>query len=322
MAIVEFSAPGKTFILGEYLAVKGGPSLVLTTEPRFRLRVSPSPASELIHIHELSPAGLWFQKKKESFAGWRIEFLDPHKGVGGLGASSAQFALLYVSELFLREGHLDFQKLQWPQILSDYRSVAWNGQGEAPSGADVVAQLCGGFTHYDGFAQKARVLKWPFADAGLVLLHTGRKLATHEYLQAKLEVPEREWRKILLKAEQALEEAQLDLFTEAFQEYGAGLHAQGWVAQSTQEILAQLALAPHNDFEILASKGCGAMGVDIVALLYRSTPNTTAGSAPTPAQVAEKIESWLLTQSQLEGVRVVGHTCAISAGLRIEEIAI
>ena len=37
--VALLSAPGKTFLVGEYVALAGGPSIVLATEPRFELRV-------------------------------------------------------------------------------------------------------------------------------------------------------------------------------------------------------------------------------------------------------------------------------------------
>ena len=39
MNIIEISCPAKTFILGEYAVLDGGPALVLNTAPRFVCRI-------------------------------------------------------------------------------------------------------------------------------------------------------------------------------------------------------------------------------------------------------------------------------------------
>lgn len=35
---IALSAPSKTFLVGEYAVLRGGPALLLNTSPRFRLR--------------------------------------------------------------------------------------------------------------------------------------------------------------------------------------------------------------------------------------------------------------------------------------------
>jgi mevalonate kinase len=38
---VALSVPGKTFLVGEYVALDGGPSIVLATRPCFEMKISP-----------------------------------------------------------------------------------------------------------------------------------------------------------------------------------------------------------------------------------------------------------------------------------------
>ncbi len=45
---VEFSVPCKTFILGEYAVLKGGPGILVGTEPRFILQAKYSDTPEEI----------------------------------------------------------------------------------------------------------------------------------------------------------------------------------------------------------------------------------------------------------------------------------
>ena len=92
------SVPGKTFLLGEYVALDGGPSLLLSTEPRFELRVRARSRDVALPFHAQSPAGRFFERHADDLAAWEFEFRDPSGGRGGLGASSAQFALMYAFE--------------------------------------------------------------------------------------------------------------------------------------------------------------------------------------------------------------------------------
>jgi len=117
------SVPGKTFLVGEYLALSGGPSLLVATEPRFVLRVKAvAPRGRAAHpFAAASPAGRYLSRvirDSEMF-----EFQDPHQGAGGLGASSAQFALLYAWQ-----NNIDVPPTSdtlWSELLRDYRLSAW-----------------------------------------------------------------------------------------------------------------------------------------------------------------------------------------------------
>ena len=79
----------------------------------------------------------------------------------------------YVTETYLDDS----------ELLSKYVSLAWNGQGSPPSGADLIAQRHGGLCFYHKAARKLEVLAWPFSDLSFGLIHTGNKLATHAHLQ-------------------------------------------------------------------------------------------------------------------------------------------
>jgi mevalonate kinase len=87
--------PSKTFLAGEYLALCGGPSLVLNTPPVFELYCQVTDDTRLEGIHPESPAGRFWADHQSSFANLTLQFMDPHQGRGGFGASTAQFAMLY-----------------------------------------------------------------------------------------------------------------------------------------------------------------------------------------------------------------------------------
>ncbi|MDX9731027.1 MAG: hypothetical protein RBT63_04590 [Bdellovibrionales bacterium] len=97
----RLSIPGKTFLVGEYLALVGGPSIVLNTSPCFEFEWELEKATDEgmrgIHhpFHINSPAGQWLARLSDSLGAdipsVTIHFVDPHNGKGGLGSSSAEF---------------------------------------------------------------------------------------------------------------------------------------------------------------------------------------------------------------------------------------
>ncbi|RYZ70795.1 MAG: hypothetical protein EOP05_12785, partial [Proteobacteria bacterium] len=92
------SVPGKTFLLGEHVATDGGPSILVSTNPRFDLftnsRKSLQGSAPAHPFNEHSPAGKFFDRHAKDLEEFSFEFKDEHVGKGGLGASSAQFILL------------------------------------------------------------------------------------------------------------------------------------------------------------------------------------------------------------------------------------
>ena len=272
--MIRLSAPGKTFLLGEYVALDGGPSIIATTAPRFELSIvekktesSPRVSAHDSHMidkwpfHDASPAGRFLSRHPARFEHREITFHDPHHGLGGLGASSAQFGLLY-SSLQLRAPETP---QDWSSLLEEYRACAWNGEGTPPSGADVVAQLAGGLICFNGRNFDVERLKWTFTGLGFTLLRTGAKLATHEHLRKGALAPIDVLRTIVnegLKAFQTADEARL---VEAVHAAAHVLRAADLVAPGTLELLDQMRL---ESAMIYAAKGCGAMGADVILVLH------------------------------------------------------
>src|SRR2546428_1248481 len=100
---VVFTAPSKSFFIGEYLALVGGRVLVAATLPQFELIVH-SGQGRVRGIAAASPAGRWIATHPGFFNSTDIEFVDPHAGAGGWGASSAQFLMCYAAA---RQGGAD-----------------------------------------------------------------------------------------------------------------------------------------------------------------------------------------------------------------------
>lgn len=175
---IHYSVPGKTILLGEYSVLCNGNALVATLPHRFVLEssdgsqtfVKDSPAGKLLernHVTSLSS----------------VSIRRPLNGRGGIGGSTAEFALLY-SYLY-SEGSLD----SYP-IWKSYRGWMGSKQEFPPSGADLFSQCRGGLTYFISENPK----KSPLLEGGKlsqalsqmdVFLADERKTPTHLHLQSE-----------------------------------------------------------------------------------------------------------------------------------------
>jgi mevalonate kinase len=255
MTRVTWSIPAKTFLLGEYAALHGGPAIVLTTTPCFDVGLSHEHISPAIHPD--SPAGLFWKKTGISS---QLTWNDPYHGIGGLGASSAQFLGAYWAEKSQPKSNPD-------ALLEAYWACSWQaGQGVRPSGYDVLAQAASGCVYINNHAVLG-AYAWPFTDMAFILLHTGDKLATHHHLQdIRLTEAMTELSSIALSGHEAFLRADSTQLIKAVQAYHEALTALDLVAERTKQQLANLA----QDQDVLACKGCGAMGADVLFVLVPS----------------------------------------------------
>ncbi|MDF1827058.1 MAG: hypothetical protein P1U39_02130 [Legionellaceae bacterium] len=255
MHTATWSIPAKTFLLGEYAALQGGPAIVLTTTPCFEVSLSQEQISPAIHPD--SPAGLfWSSAGIEAQLTWH----DPYDGIGGLGASSAQFLGAYWAAQ--ASTHTDQKAL-----LEAYWACSWQtGQGVRPSGYDVLAQASSGCVSINQHAVSASYA-WPFKDIAFILLHTGDKLPTHHHLQdIDLTDAMAALSTLVLSGQDAFVRADSTQLIEAVNAYHQALLDLNLVAERTQQQLAHLA----RDHDVLACKGCGAMGADVLLVLVSS----------------------------------------------------
>ncbi|TAL62996.1 MAG: hypothetical protein EPN84_05625 [Legionella sp.] len=251
---MKWLIPAKTFLLGEYAALAGASAIVLTTTPYFKLKLSEDAGLE--GIHPESPAGLfWTQQKHTQGLIWH----DPYQGCGGLGASSAQFLASYLASCSLQN---ILPKLN--ATLRSYYQYAWPGQGIRPSGYDVIAQARQGCVFINKELNIIQSYPWPFKDLSFLLIHTGVKLATHDHLQTTpLPAGIEELAATVEQARIAFENRDSALLIQAINTYHEQLKQRQCVAKHSLEFLDYLKTYP----EILASKGCGAMGADILLVL-------------------------------------------------------
>lgn len=269
---MHITVPSKTFLLGEYVAIEGGPALLLSTSPRFEMEVSSlamegkekkgQSLSSLASsgMHPESPAGK-LMSQDSFYADYSYRFIDPHQGIGGFGASSAQYVMLAYFKDKMKQAAT--QPHEW---LEAYLKVAWDGKGRPPSGLDMIVQRLGGLgIFYPKQNRWETLTSWPFEELHYAVMHTGNKLATHEHLKTLKEFDSKPLLDIMEKAIAAVEEGDGEGFAAALNGYGEALAKQNLVAPATESLLSSL----RSHHEVVAAKGCGALGADVVALLYQ-----------------------------------------------------
>ncbi|MBK7891005.1 MAG: hypothetical protein IPJ84_09230 [Bdellovibrionales bacterium] len=287
------SIPAKTFLVGEYLALAGGPSVVVTTAPAFKFSWSyeASRSPKLTHpFHLESPAGQFLNQMDLQSGRIDIEFSDPYRGRGGFGGSTAEFLGSWMISRWLSGDVVANTDAEWCTELRDYREQVcplWTSERlgggrfvdvlEAyakfepnASGADLVSQITGGIAIWDRNKQVMRKLSWPFDGLKLSLLQTGRKIKTHEHLKTVAPLradAQQEMGLWVQDAVQAFALADEDRLIASVRGVGKVLESQGLVAEHTLQALRDLA----DIVGVRAAKGCGAMGADVVAVLHETS---------------------------------------------------
>ncbi len=261
-----YSAPSKTFLVGEYAVLQSGSALILNTHPCFTLNIQQStylddsaPPS-LVGIHPDSPAGQLITMQAHYFNGQQISFHTPHMKQGGFGASSAQFAMLW--------RHLHPHKvLSIPSLRSYYQSCHSN-QTTLPSGADVIAQLVGHISYYqpeqrEGDIPQCTQHTWPFPNLCYSLLKTATKVNTHQHLAQLLTY---DFSILSMLASQSIQHflnKDAMSFAVSINRYQQQLRKQQLLHPKTQQLIQEI----QDHCDITAIKGCGALGADVLLVL-------------------------------------------------------
>ncbi|MGE0634498.1 MAG: hypothetical protein AB7O96_18930, partial [Pseudobdellovibrionaceae bacterium] len=209
--------------------------------------------------------GKFYSENQDVFSSFSLEFTDPYEGRGGFGASTAQFAMLYALKTWKDTILLEPERqLDLRELLEDYKKQAWSGEGLPPSGADLVAQVRGGLTYFEKNKSKLKSWSWPFSKLDFAVVPTGFKMPTHEHLRrlsanhfASLEGP-------VYSAVESLKSADQESFVRAIRAFRAELRKLELTATSTESLLKDLEKVP----EVLAAKGCGAMGADVLMVFF------------------------------------------------------
>ncbi|MBP6917449.1 MAG: hypothetical protein KBB94_00850 [Legionellaceae bacterium] len=257
-----WSIPAKTFLVGEYAALKEQSAILLTTTPCFELRFTSQPG--LHGIHPQSPAGRWWAHCDIQEYGF--SWHDPYRGLGGLGASSAQFLSVYQACAQIRG-----QQVEQETLLQDYWHLAATHPGIRPSGYDLLAQRSQGCVYLNRHTDTYADYNWSFSDLGFILLHSKHKMATHEHLQQLvLNNITGQLSDLVEYAKSAFIDHSSYHLVEAVKAYHQILTEQGWVAEHSLRCIQRL----YQDTDALAIKGCGAMGSDVLLLLVKQTQMT------------------------------------------------
>ena len=258
------SIPGKTFLAGEYLALVGGPAFVLCTGPRFQLEVLETPSNQS-PFHPASPAGKLYSLNADRLSRVTLKWIDPYQGLGGFGASSAQFALLsgmlQLGDELWGESERVFD---WHDMLSSYREIAGQDRSTVPpSGADLVGAIGGGITFFERNRGLTQTFSWPFRDLEFFLFHTSEKLATHEHLKSLKIFETQKFYEAISLVLNGLRSSDSQMFVNGIQKYRDELWKQGWATEKS--------IKSVSTFEKLKSvrvaKGCGAMGSDVILVV-------------------------------------------------------
>lgn len=252
---MKWRIPAKTFLLGEYAALQQAGAIILTTSPCFEVALVEGKHSSTIHPQ--SPAGQWWAT--HTIPNYSLEWTDPYHGCGGLGASSAQFIGAYLASC-----HLLHIKPEKEVLLEAYFQCAWNGEGLKPSGYDVIAQSQSRCVYINREQQITQSFDWVFNDIGFLLLHSNQKLATHYHLRStQLPTGLDRLATIVEQGKQAFEQSNSALLIESVNAYQQTLSNLKLTAKHSLEQIEEL----KKQGSILAIKGCGALGADVLLLL-------------------------------------------------------
>jgi mevalonate kinase len=275
---MKWLIPAKTFLLGEYAAVAQASAFLLTTAPCFELTLTTQKKPS--GIHPESPAGLWWQHQN---LGQSLLWSDPYAGRGGLGASSAQFLASYLASCFVNNTMPDLK-----QMLKAYYESSWAGKGLRPSGYDVIAQSQHGCVYINLQHNIMKSYDWPFHDLSFFLIHTGVKLATHHHLQDTALPDQINYLSLLVdEAKQAFEHTDSQRLIRTINSYHQKLAELNLVAEHSLKLISEF----KKDPEILAIKGCGALGADVLLLI------TSTRTAQTLADKL-KMQDWTVLATE------------------------
>ncbi len=237
--------PGKIFISGEYAALKGLPALTVAVDPVFEFRTD---LQAMAAFHPDSPAGL-----VNPFL--RGHFEDPYKGIGGLGRSTAEFIAATVESVQVRK--------PW-DLWRAYREVVARIQN-TPSGVDLLTQATGGYCAIRTRTQSLEKLSWNFQSLDWMALVTGHKVKTHEHLSQKFELGWQWVEDLNQKITEAFKDANEAEFIHLMKEWRQFLFENQLETQRTTELIELFLEIPG----VVAAKGCGAMGSDVIFVLYQ-----------------------------------------------------
>ncbi|MBR1734661.1 MAG: hypothetical protein IJ730_04345 [Alphaproteobacteria bacterium] len=269
-------AKSKTFLVGEYCVMCGGPAILLCTDPQFQLLIQNNinnSDSIISGISKQSPTFEFYQANRNSFRNLSIKFIDPHKGMGGFGASSAQFVLIYKLYKQLqkqtKKSEIDSEtEIDIAAFLETYRELFGQGHSIKPSGADCVAQIHNNHIYFNSSNNSVIHLNWNFKNIDFLIFRTGYKIATYKHL--KNISPDFLYKncdqlsKIVDKVFKAWISDEIYSFSKGIMEFFFTLDELNLVTTETKKLVEQILKIDG----VLAAKGCGAMSADTIVVIF------------------------------------------------------
>jgi mevalonate kinase len=217
-------------------------------------------------VERESPAFAFYERHKSVFGDLSIDFRDPHGGIGGFGASSAQFTTLYKLYLYLTQ-----QKFDLKSFLDVYRTCSKKKDEHAipPSGADCLVQYQNQHIFFNSSSQHIKNVQWNFVGASFSIFRTKLKIATHSHLRQLNPINQRnvcELDEFVKKVEQSFSTNDVNLLVLNTQKFFEKLEDLGLVVKDTSESVE----AFLNTDGVLAAKGCGAMSADTIIVIHKT----------------------------------------------------
>ncbi len=248
----QISIPSKTFLIGEYAVLDGASALIASTTPYFNFKVNMQ-SSKLSHpFHSESAAGIYIEKNREIFSQIQIELME--KRPSGFGLSSAEWNCVVTIASLLKNDVSVYD------LWKEYVQIAKN-----TSGADVVAQKLGGLCHFCMNPFTAENLIWSFSDIHFAFILTGESLETWKHLKDFKKESLDRLKNISHLSVDALKNKDEKKFIQSIKDYDQELQKKSWITPATRSLLEELKL--HS--EVLALKGCGALGAESVVFFFR-----------------------------------------------------
>lgn len=289
---LTFSAPSKTFLVGEYAVLGQSPALVINTSPRFSLVARKGPTA-FGDLHPDSPAGRWLKQRGPLLEGWSLEFVDPHNRQGGFGASSAQFIFVHCLTTYLQSSFAKITEVFDKQAVWNDHQILTDHRG---SGADVLAQIQGQIAYVDVSSQFTKGLSWPYPELGFGIVRTHQKIATHEHLKQI----DRQQMSLLVRPAQACVEAfgssSSEVFVGRLKAFSNTLKEFSLQAPAALTLIRLFEEQPW----CLLAKGCGALGADTILYIY-------------PSEEKEKVAAFLKKQR----LNLVATAADVGPGLQM-----
>lgn len=255
---IRIDIPAKTFFLGEYSVLRGKSALVLTHGPVFIFKFLKKQNGKL-NFHPDSLAGKISKKYQDSIENYIVEVADPYNGIGGLGLSSAEFIAAW---MFVDHVVNDDAPIILSFLMEDFFELT-NVEKIKPSGVDIIAQCqskC--FNKINSKNIRFESINWPFKDYGVVLFHTLNHCSTHKHLSTIEKVPD----ELLLASDygiKSIENKDLDGLIYHINKFVDIQNQAGLLAEKTKDYISLL----NKEAGVLAAKGCGAMGEDVIAVI-------------------------------------------------------